>query len=256
MNATFVASGISAILLRTGKVRSNDGVRVMIGFSQLEDLAQLQSRFAEHADAGRRIEWLGAGAQALRLSDCAADNAARAAIAPAIELQQRATSTSGTVAAISLIFSPPFDLAEHPEGKRRDDLRAAHLSAARMALQHIEEWSAVFDEHGVLTRPRGIVCALCMADRAFVLEMLILGWAIAADGQWGLLDGWSIAAQIAAAESMYASELGRRLAAQAVRMVWLGPSTARLKPMLWPETEPRLSIESMMQDLELRRGAK
>lgn len=228
----------------------------MIGFSQLEDLAQLQSRFAEHADAGRRIEWLGAGAQALRLSNCDADNAARTAIKPAIELQQRATSNSGTVAAISLIFSPPFDLAEDLDGKRRDILRAAHVSAARMALQHIEEWSVVLVEHGELSRPSGIVCALCMADRAFVLEMLILGWAIAADGRWGLLDGWSIVAQISAAESMYASELGRRLAAQAVRMVWLGPSTARLKPMLWPENESRLSIESMMQDLELRRGAK
>ncbi|MGQ3081413.1 MAG: hypothetical protein ACT6RT_25440 [Allorhizobium sp.] len=251
-----MASGISAIPLRTGKVRSNDEARVMIGFSQLEDLAQLQSRFAEHAAAGRRVEWLGAGAQALRLSERAADLAVRTAIAPAIELQQRATSTSGTVAAISLIFSPPFDLAEHLDGKRRDNLRAAHVSAARMALQHIEEWSVVLVEHGEPTRPSGIVCALCMADRAFVLEMLILGWAIAADRRWGLLDGWSIVAQIGAAESMYASELGRRLAAQAVRMVWLGPSTARLKPLLWPETEPRLSIESMMQDLELRRGAK
>lgn len=228
----------------------------MIGFTQLEDLVQLQSRFVGHADAGRRIEWLGAGAQALRLSDCAADNAAQAAIAPAIQLQQSATSTSGTVAAISLIFSPPFDLAEQLDGKRRQSLRAAHISAARMALQHIEEWSAVLVEQGEMTRPSGIVCALCMADRAFVLEMLILGWAIAADGRWGLLDGWSVVAQIGAAESMYASELGRRLAAQAVRMVWLGPSTARLKPMLWPETESRPSIESMMQDLELRRGAR
>ena len=142
----------------------------MIGFSQLEDLAQLQSRFAEHADAGRRIEWLGAGAQALRLSDCAADNAARAAIAPAIELQQRATSTSGTVAAISLIFSPPFDLAEHPEGKRRDDLRAAHLSAARMALQHIEEWSAVFDEHG--KRDLGLVGRRESDEQRVVAQLL------------------------------------------------------------------------------------
>lgn len=228
----------------------------MIGFSQFEDLSQLRRRFAEHAGAGRQIEWLGAGANALGLSDCRADVALGAAIAPAIELQQRATSTSGTVAAISLIFSPPFDLTEHLDGKRRDNLRAAHVSAARMALQHIEEWSAVLVEHGELSRPSGIVCALCMADRAFVLEMLILGWAIAADGRWGPLDGWSIVAQIGAAESMYASELGRRLAAQAVRMVWLGPSTARLKPMLWPETEPRPSIESMMQDLELRRGAR
>lgn len=228
----------------------------MIGFSHIEDLNQLRLRFGEHAVVDRRIEWLGAGAQALRLSDCAADNAVRAAIAPAIELQQRATSTSGTVAAISLIFSPPFDLAEHLDGKRRDILRAAHVSAARMALQHIEEWSVALVERGGLTRPSGIVCALCMADRAFVLEMLILGWAIAADGRWGLLDGWSVVAQIGAAESMYASELGRRLAAQGVRMVWLGPSTARLKPMLWPETPSRPSIESMMQDLELRRGVR
>ena len=228
----------------------------MIGFTQLENLAQLQRRFVEHSNAGRRIEWLGDGAHALRMSDCASDVALRAAIAPAIQLQRRATSTSGTVAAISLIFSPPFDLGEDLEGKRRDNLRAAHVSAARVALQYIEEWSAVRVDSGGLTRPSGIICALCMADRTFVLEMLILGWAIAADRRWGLLDGWSIVAQIGAAESMYASELGRRLAAQAVRMVWLGPSTARLKPMLWPETEPRPSLESMMQDLELRRGAR
>ena len=228
----------------------------MIGSSQFEDLSQLRRRFAEHAGAGRQIEWLGAGAQALRLSDCAAGAALQAAIAPAIELQQRATSTSGTVAAISLIFSPPFDLTENLHGEPRENLRSAHVSAARVALHYIEEWSAVRDENGELTRPSGIVCALCMADRAFVLEMLILGWGISADRQWGLLDGWSIVAQIGAAESMYASELGRRLAGQAVRMVWLGPSTARLKPMLWPETPSRPSIESMMQDLDLRRGGR
>jgi hypothetical protein len=256
MNVTVVASGISAIPLRIEKVRSNDETCVMIGFFHLDGLAQLRRRFEEHADAGRRIEWLGAGAQALRLSDGATGAALQAAIAPAIELQQRAISTSGTVAAISLIFSPPFDLAENLEVNRRDKLRSAHVSAARVALHYIEEWSAVRDDHGELTRPSGIVCALCMADRAFVLEMLILGWGIAADRQWGLLDGWSIVAQIGAAESMYASELGRRLAGQAVRLVWLGPSTARLKPMLWPENQSRPSIESMMQDLELRRGAR
>ena len=228
----------------------------MIGFSQLGDLAQVTRRFAEHADAGRRIEWLGAGGAALQLSDYASDVAVRAAIAPAIELQQRATLNSGTVAAISLIISPPFDLTDNLDSSRRDNLREAHVSAARIALQHIEEWSAVVVGHGGVTRTSGIVCALCMADRTFVLEMLILGWAIAADGRWGLLDGWSIVAQIGAAESMYASELGRRLAAQAVRMVWLGPSTARLKPMLWPETPSRPSIENMIQDLDLRRGTK
>lgn len=215
----------------------------MIDFCQMAELDQIQSRLADHEAAGRSLEWMGFGSEALGLSEYPVLPALTMALAPALELQPQDHLSSGTFAAISLLFSPPFDPGSQ-RGERKAALRSAHIRSARVAALHIEGWTAVRDAESGARRPIGLVYLISVAESSFILEMLILGWGLSPDSKWGLVDGWSIAAQLAAAEGVYASELEQRLAHDAMRLIWLGPRTARLKPMLWPDRGPREAMSS------------
>ena len=114
----------------------------MIDFFQMDELEQIQSRIADHEAAGRTVEWIGTGSRSLALSECPPVHALAKALAPALELQQRGHSSSGTFAAISLLFSPPFDPACQ-RGDRKVALRSAHIRSARVAAQYMEGWTAV-----------------------------------------------------------------------------------------------------------------
>lgn len=209
----------------------------MIDFCQMDELDQIESRMADHIAAGRAVEWMGSGSRSLGLLGGPVLPALTMALAPAIEMQAQDHLGSGTFAAISLLFSPPFDPGSH-RGERKAAIRWAHIRSARVAALHIEAWTAVRDVEGVARKPSGLIYLLSVAENSFIVEMLILGWGQSPDARWGLVDGWSIASQLAAAEGVYASELARRLAYDAMRLVWLGPRTARLKPMLWPDRGP------------------
>lgn len=227
----------------------------MISFFHMELLEQIEARILEHESAGREIHWLGGGSDALSLPRLPRDQALAAVFKPTAGLRRTGGRSAGTVAGVSLLFAPPFDLVSIRASNKLESTRAAHIAAARVALRHLEGWTSVDDGARGPVRPGGLIYALCVAEGSFILEMLVFGWAIAADGQWGLVDGWSIASQIPAAEGIYAAELEQRLARQAIRLVWLGPATARLKPMLWPDTSARPSI-SRIDALEPSRGAK
>ena len=210
----------------------------MIDFYQMDELDQIERRIADHEAAGRALEWMGFGSRLLGLSEYPLLPALTMALAPALELQPHDHLSSGTFAAISLLFSPPFDPGS-PRGERKAALRSVHIRSARVAALHIEGWTAVRDAEGCARRPGGLIYLLSVAENSFILEMLILGWGLSPDSKWGLVDGWSIASQLAAAEGVYASELEQRLAHDAMRLIWLGPRNARLKPMLWPDRGPR-----------------
>ena len=213
----------------------------MIDFCQMDELDQIERRIADHEAAGRDVEWMGSGSRSLGLSDGPVLHALSMALAPVLEMQTQDQLSSGTFAAISLLFSPPFDPGSQ-RGERKAALRSAHIKSARVAALHIDGWTAVRDTEGAALRPSGLIYLLSVAENSFIVEMLILGWGLSPDARWGLVDGWSIASQLAAAEGVYASELEQRLAYDAMRLIWLGPRSARLKPMLWPDRGTRDAI--------------
>src|SRR3546814_15917169 len=79
---------------------------------------------------------------------------------------------------MSLLFSPPFDLSYVRESKNARVIRAAHIASARVALRHLESWTLVRDVAGGSLRPSGLIYGLCVADDAFVLDMMVLGWGV------------------------------------------------------------------------------
>src|SRR3546814_8676214 len=88
-----------------------------------------------------------------------------------------------------------------------DATRAAHIAAARVAFRHLEGWTSVHDSAGGPLRPSGLIYALCVAEDAFILEMLVLGWGVGPAMNWGLIDGWTLAAALGAAADRTSTRL-------------------------------------------------
>src|SRR3546814_21087565 len=124
-----------------------------------------------------------------------------------------------------------------------DATRAAHIAAARVAFRHLEGWTSVHDSAGGPLRPSGLIYALCVAEDAFILEMLVLGWGVGPAMNWGLIDGWTLAAELGAAEDIYASELEDRLARLGLKLTWTGPPHARLAPIICRERRARCALD-------------
>src|SRR3546814_14959075 len=91
-----------------------------------------------------------------------------------------------------------------------DATRAAHIAAARVAFRHLEGWTSVHDSAGGPLRPSGLIYALCVAEDAFILEMLVLGWGVGPAMYWGLIEGWPWAADLGASDDIQASALEKR----------------------------------------------
>ena len=214
----------------------------MITFFHMEVLEQIEARILEHHAAGRTIHWLGGGAEALGLSALDRDAGIAAVFTPTVEIKRQGGRAGGTIAGMSLLFSPPFDLSYVRESKNARVIRAAHIASARVALRHLESWTLVRDVAGGSLRPSGLIYGLCVADDAFVLDMMVLGWGVGPGMRWGLIDGWTLAAKLGSAEDIYASELEDRLASQGLKLTWTGPSHADLKPMLWRERRARWAL--------------
>src|SRR3546814_13960994 len=83
----------------------------MISFFHMEVLEQIEARILEHHSAGRRIHWLGGGADALGLSALERDAGIAAVFTPTVEIKRQGGRAGGTIAGMSLRFSPPFDLS-------------------------------------------------------------------------------------------------------------------------------------------------
>src|SRR3546814_18956699 len=101
---------------------------------------------------------------------------------------------------MSLLFSPPFDLAYVRESKNARVIRAPHIASARVALRHLDSWTLVRDAAGGSPRPGGRISALSVAGDAFVRDMLVLGWVVGRGIGWGSIAGWRLAARLGGAE--------------------------------------------------------
>lgn len=241
-SASGAESGISAIQFPDGKSYDGGGLRAVISFFHMEVLEQIEARIVEHHSAGRSIQWLGGGADALGLAALDREEAIAAVFSPTSDLKRNGGRAGGTIAGMSLLFSPPFEVAHVRESKKASEIRAAHIAAARVALRHLESWTMVRDVAGGTMRPSGLVYALCVADDAFILDMMVLGWGIGPGMRWGLVDGWTLAAKLGTAEDIYASEIEDRLASQGLKLTWTGPSNAELKAMVWRERRARWAL--------------
>ncbi|MGR4893115.1 hypothetical protein ACIPPQ_18945 [Sphingopyxis sp. LARHCG72] len=205
----------------------------MIDLLPLRNLDAIETLLADHADAGRELHWLGGGARALALAGLDRDEGIAAAFEPAQRLAKSARCDPANIAGLSLHFAPPFDIEPLRASGMAADVRAVHVDAARYAMSHLEVWTPVHDAHGSPVRPSGFVAALCTASNSFFLDMLILGWAVGPGGTWGTIDGWSLARELAAAESIYIHELDRGLTDIGLQLIWTGGGWARVKPMRW-----------------------
>src|SRR3546814_16607341 len=96
----------------------------MISFFHMEVLEQIEARILEHHSAGRTIHWLGGGADALGLSALDRDAVIAAVFTPTVEIKRQGGRAGGTIAGMSLLFSPPFDLAYFRESKTDRVLRS------------------------------------------------------------------------------------------------------------------------------------
>src|SRR3546814_9049891 len=84
---------------------------------------------------------LGGGADALGLSALDRDAGIAAVFTPTVEIKRQGGRAGGTIAGMSLLFSPPFDLSYVRESKNARVIRAAHIASARVALRHLESWT-------------------------------------------------------------------------------------------------------------------
>src|SRR3546814_12256488 len=89
----------------------------MISFFHMEVLEQIEARILEHHSAGRTIHWLGGGADALGLSALDRDAVIAAVFTPTVEIKRQGGRAGGTIAGMSLLFSPPVGLAYVRESK-------------------------------------------------------------------------------------------------------------------------------------------
>ena len=137
----------------------------MISFFHMELIEQIEARILDHEIAGREIHWRGGGSDALALASLDRQRAIAAVFKPTFELRRRGSRSDGTAAGVSLLFSPPFDLANVRASKKVDATRAAHIAAARVALRHLEGWTSVRDSASGPLRPSGLIYALYMAEK-------------------------------------------------------------------------------------------
>src|SRR3546814_17888861 len=95
--------------------------------------------------AGRRSHLIGGGAYALGRSALDRDAGIAAVFTPTVEIKRQGGRAGGSIAGMSLLFSPPFDLSYVRESKNARVIRAAHIASARVALRHLESWTLVRD---------------------------------------------------------------------------------------------------------------